>query len=84
VSVGLPEPLLNCERQLENVKVQLETAKGEVDRPFQQEDEYADKSARVKALNILLNMDQKDKEILDMGPDDGDVEQARRSPARER
>ena len=62
----------------------MEAAKGEVDRPFPQEQEYAEKSARLKELNILLNMDQKDHEIFDMEPDEADAEPARKAPERER
>ena len=58
--------------------------KGEVDRVFPQEQEYADKSARLKELNILLNIDEKGREILDMEPDDGDMEPPTRSQGRER
>jgi hypothetical protein len=58
----------------------MEAAKGEVERPFPQEQEYTEKSARLKELNILLNMDQKGHEILDMEPDEGDME----SPQRDR
>ena len=81
---GLKDALPNCEQQLEGVKTQLETAKGEVDRPFQQEQEYTEKTSRLKELNILLNMDQKDNEILDMEPDEGDGDLSRRSASRER
>jgi hypothetical protein len=37
----------------------LETAKQEVDKPFAQEAELAEKSDRLNALNALLNMDEK-------------------------
>lgn len=78
------ESLQSCETRLEEAKTQLETAKGEVDRPFPQEQEYADKSARLKELNILLNMDEKNHEILDAEPDEGDMEPQPRTPGRER
>jgi hypothetical protein len=81
---GFAEALRQCEGQLEGVQTQLEAAKGEVDRPFPQEQEYAEKSARLKELNILLNMDEKDHTILDAEPDEGDVEPTRRTPGRER
>ena len=55
-----------------------------VDRPFPQEQEYADKSARLKELNILLNMDEKDHEILDGEPDAGDDEPPKRDRDNER
>lgn len=78
------ESLQSCETKLEEAKTQLAAAKGEVDRPFPQEQEYADKSARLKALNILLNMDEKNNEILDTEPDEGDMEPQPRTPGRER
>jgi hypothetical protein len=81
---GLTDVLLKCEVQLESVMTQLEAAKGEVDRPFPQEQEYTEKSARLKELNILLNMEQKDYEILDMEPDEGDMELPQRGRELER
>jgi hypothetical protein len=33
----------------------MEAAKGEVGRPFPQESEYREKSARLKELDVLLN-----------------------------
>ena len=76
--------LKTCERQLADNQTQLESAKGEIDRPFPQEQEYAEKSARLKEVNILLNMDEKDHEIFDAEPDEGDVEPPQRTPDRER
>jgi hypothetical protein len=76
--------LNNYETNLINVKAQLETAKGEQDRPFVQEQEYADKSARLKEVNIMLNMDQKDHELLDAEPDEGDLSQEPKSRGWER
>jgi hypothetical protein len=76
--------LKHCETELANVQTQLETAKSEVDRPFPQEKEYAEKSARLKELNILLNMDEKDHELLDFEPDEGDLAQERKAVGRER
>jgi len=78
------ESLQSCETRLEEAKTQLEAATGEVDRPFPQEQEYADKSARLKELNILLNMDEKNHEILDTEPDESDMEPQPRTPRRER
>jgi hypothetical protein len=39
-----------------------------METPFAREKELAEKSARLKELNILLNMDQKDRSVLDDGP----------------
>ena len=55
---------------LESLHVQLVTAKEEVKKPFPQEVELNEKSARLQALNALLNMDQKDDVLLDEGQTD--------------
>jgi hypothetical protein len=70
---GLGKALKNNESNLADVQKQLENAKGEVDRIFPQEQEFADKSARLKELNILLNMDEKDRVMLETEPDEADV-----------
>ena len=75
---GFGASLQHCEGQLADVRKQMEAAKGEVDRPFPHDQEYAEKAARLKELNILLNMDQKDTAILDAEPDEGDMEPARK------
>jgi hypothetical protein len=81
---GLVQTLKRRESQIEETRTQLEAAKGEVDRPFPQEAEYTEKSARLNELNILLNMDRKDREIFDAEPDEGDAEPGRRTPERAR
>ncbi|MGL6202120.1 MAG: hypothetical protein ACRC3H_24660 [Lachnospiraceae bacterium] len=53
---------------LENTKVQLENARTEIDVPFSKEAELKEKTARLKELNILLNMDQKDRSLVDTVP----------------
>jgi hypothetical protein len=81
---GFADSHKNCVGQLEGVQTQLEAAKGEVDRPFPQAQEYEEKSARLKELNILLNMDEKDTVILDGAPDEGDMEPTKPPSNRER
>ena len=51
------EALQDTHSQLENAKVELET-------PFAKEQELAEKSERLKKLNILLNTGQKDNMLL--------------------
>lgn len=63
---------------LEETKTQLENARTELDAPFAREEELAEKTARLKELNILLNMDEKDKTLLDDTPDEGEDVPARR------
>jgi len=62
----------------------FETAKGEVDRPFPQEAEYQEKSARLKELNVLLKLDEKDNQVFEAEPDEYDTQPAPRMPGRER
>ena len=40
--------------------------------PYGREAELAEKTKRLKELNILLNMDEKDKTLMDDGPDEGE------------
>lgn len=49
--------LVNGKEQLETLRSQLETAKAEIGKPFLQEQELAEKSARLAQLNAELNMD---------------------------
>lgn len=71
---GFPGKLTAVREELENTNVQFENARAEMDTPFSKESELTEKTARLKELNILLNMDQKDRELLDSSPDEGDRE----------
>ena len=62
---------------LADTEKQLANAREEMDAPFAKEDELAQKSARLKQLNILLNMDQKDRSVIDDGPEEEVPEKAR-------
>jgi len=64
----LPERMKSCEENLAAVLTQLETAKAEMSEPFAQEQELAEKSARLAELTIALKLDEKDREILDAEP----------------
>ncbi len=65
-TLGAFEDRLNaCCEQLENVRVQMENAKVEVQKPFPQEDELKTKTARLNELNALLNLDKTENEIVD-------------------
>ena len=78
------ERLITCREQLENTKVQLASAKQEVEKPFPQEDELKTKSARLDELNILLNMDKRGNEIVDGEPAEDAPAPERSTPDRER
>lgn len=76
---------LDAERaKLEEVKVQLENARTELATPFAREEELAKKTARLKELNILLNMDEKDKTLIDEAPDEGEEPPVRKVVGLER
>lgn len=59
---GIERALPQVERRLENLEQQLAQAKEEAKRPFAQEAELTEKSARLAELNSLLNMDEKGSE----------------------
>ena len=61
---NLPKLLEETKQKLSNVEHQLESAKIEVNKPFEKEQELSDKLERLSELNALLNMDEKgDNEI---------------------
>ena len=41
-------------------------------RPLPAREELAEKTARLKELNILLKVDEKDKTLIDSVPDEGE------------
>ena len=63
---------------------QFETAKVEVQKPFAFEDELKEKTERLNALNIELNLDQKDPAVLDAEPEQSDEPPERKCENRER
>jgi predicted nuclease with TOPRIM domain len=78
---GFGDAIRRLETNLASTREQTETAKGEVDRPFPQEDEYREKSARLKELNILLKLDEKDNQVFEAEPDEYDTEPMPRAVA---
>ena len=81
---GLPKRLETNEQELDNVKKQFETAKVNVEKPFNQEEELKTKTARLSELNALLNVDKRENEIVGGEPDEGDEEPTPKSKDRER
>ena len=65
----MPKELAEAKTKLDNVEHQLETAKVEVQKPFAQEEELAEKLDRLSALNALLNMDEKGDDGIGMDDD---------------
>ena len=74
---GLTTKLDTVTAELDNTRVQLENAKAELAAPFSREAELTGKTARLKELNILLNMDEKDRSLVDIEPEAGEVKPAR-------
>ena len=70
----LPDNLSRCREQLETAKSQLETAKAEAQKEFPQEKELAEKVARLGELNVLLDMDKKDRIVMEEEPEEGEAE----------
>lgn len=66
----LPKGLQRIQEEKEEAKRQLENARAEMETPFAREEELAEKSARLKELDILLNLDQKDKALIGDAPDE--------------
>ena len=58
-----------------DTKKNYESAKKEIEKPFPQEEELKTKSKRLDELNIKLNLNNKDKEIIDDGNDISDDSQ---------
>ena len=71
---GIPARLEKAEQQLDNLSSQQEAAQAELGKPFPQEAELAEKSARLAELDALLNMD-------DRGNDDPDREKTAEKPS---
>ena len=72
---GIETRLSNIENNLEDTKKNYESAKKEIEKPFPQEEELKIKSKRLDELNIKLNLNNKDKEIIDDGNDISDDSQ---------
>ena len=73
----LPDNLSRSREQLETAKSQLETAKAEAQKEFPQEKELAEKVARLGELNVLLDMDKKDRVVMEEEPETEEIEPER-------
>lgn len=60
--------------RIENIEKQLETAKMEVKKPFPQEEQLKEKMKKLEELNILLKLNEKEKQVLDTTNDELDIE----------
>ena len=66
---GMVRELETYREALQDIRNQLENAKVELETPFAKEKDLAEKSKRLKELNILLNMNQVNRSLLDDGPE---------------
>lgn len=81
---GLEQFLESYRGALERTKEQMETAKTEAEKPFPRERELRKKSQRLAELTKLLKLDEKDRELLDSAPDEGEEAPTRKVVGRER
>ena len=72
---SLPKRLSITTEELDNTHKQFELAKSDIDKPFAQEDELKEKTARLNELNTLLNIDKRENEIVG-----GEVEEQNETP----
>jgi hypothetical protein len=73
----IPQRLMSVEVQLQTLNDQMENARMELEKPFAFEAELAEKSARLAALDAMLNMDDSPDEQRPEGeisPEAGDVQ----------
>lgn len=79
---SIEKTLPQMERRLETLQQQLAEAKEEVQRPFPQETELNEKSARLAELNALLDMDEKGDDAA-LGMDEEVTDSELPAPKRE-
>ena len=80
----LPARLDAAQTKRAETIAQLENAKVEVQKPFAFEEELKEKSERLNALNIELNLDKKDPAVLDAEPEQTEEQPERKCANRER
>lgn len=80
----IPDDLEDKRIALENAEKQLENAKAEVEKPFSKEEELNQMTARLKELDILLNLNKRENEMADDVPDEGDGLEQEKDRCRER
>ena len=68
----ISERLEGKKQELSTLEQQFDTAKAEVEKPFDKEEELTEKTNRLNVLNGLLNVDKRENELVDGAPDEGD------------
>ena len=79
-----PARLEAAKTRKEETIAQLETAKVEVEKPFAFENELKEKTERLNALNIELNLNEKDNAVIDDEPEQNDEPAEKKCADRER
>ena len=69
---GIEKRKRNCENSLSETEKQLEIAKNNADKPFEQEEELQRMQSRLDEINIELNLNDKSMEVYDAEPDEMD------------
>ena len=80
----IPARLETAKTRKEETTAQLETAKEEVKKPFAFENELKEKTERLNALNIELNLNEKDNSVIDDEPEQNDGQPEKKCTDRER
>ena len=80
----LPARLEAAKTKKAETIAQLETAKEEIKKPFTFEDELKEKTERLNALNIELNLNEKDTSVMDAEPEQAEEQPERKCASRER
>lgn len=80
----LPARLEAAKTKKAETIAQLETAKEEIKKPFAFEDELKEKTERLNALNIELNLNEKDTSVMDTEPEQTEEQLERKCASRER
>ena len=80
----LPARLEAAKTKKAETIAQLETAKEEIKKPFAFEDELKEKAERLNALNIELNLNEKDTSVMDTEPEQTEEQPERKCASRER
>lgn len=80
----LPARLEDAKTKKAETIAQLETAKEEIKKPFAFEDELKEKTERLNALNIELNLNEKDTSVMDTEPEQTEEQPERKCASRER
>ena len=80
----LPARLEAAKTKKAETIAQLETAKEEIKKPFAFEDELKEKTERLNALNIELNLNEKDTSVMDTEPEQAEEQPERKCASRER